>query len=323
MSILLALATSTTLPVNAVPLPTTNPGTASSLLLWIVSTWAVIGVFTAFKLDAFRSHLILGPERLADNESSFDLLALLCASFGAQILGTMPVIRFVHLDTAFLSIVADLSGKVAGILAIVAGLGLLSVFGFRQIGLERRRLSLGVIGGAATLFILYPLIQLSAILIEYLVRLFGWRQAEPHQVLQILGRAPNRWLAVTCIVLAVIVAPVLEELFFRGLLQTSLARLFDWGIALFQQMLRGRGLTDDLDGLAISSRARILARWGAIIVTAALFAAVHFEPTFLAPLFVLAVGLGYAYERTGNLWVTITAHALFNTAQIVIYLAAQ
>jgi hypothetical protein len=63
-------------------------------------------------------------------------------------------------------------------------------------------------------------------------------------------------------------------------------------------------------------------RWAAVITTSAIFAAIHVEPAFLAPLFVLALGLGYVYERTGNLWVTITAHALFNTAQIMLYFAA-
>jgi hypothetical protein len=63
-------------------------------------------------------------------------------------------------------------------------------------------------------------------------------------------------------------------------------------------------------------------RWAAVATSSAIFAAIHMEPAFLAPLFVLALGLGYVYERTGNLWVTITAHALFNTAQILLYLAA-
>jgi hypothetical protein len=61
-------------------------------------------------------------------------------------------------------------------------------------------------------------------------------------------------------------------------------------------------------------------RWAAVLVTAAVFAGVHRVPAFFPPLFVLAVGLGYAYERTGNLWVSMTTHALFNSLQIVLFL---
>jgi membrane protease YdiL (CAAX protease family) len=43
----------------------------------------------------------------------------------------------------------------------------------------------------------------------------------------------------------------------------------------------------------------------------------------MSPLiFVLSLCLGYAYERTGNLWVPITIHALFNTIETVYSLYA-
>jgi len=37
-------------------------------------------------------------------------------------------------------------------------------------------------------------------------------------------------------------------------------------------------------------------------------------------IFCLAIGLGYAYERTGNLWTCITIHCLFNSVSTFIYL---
>ena len=40
----------------------------------------------------------------------------------------------------------------------------------------------------------------------------------------------------------------------------------------------------------------------------------------MPPLFVLAVGLGYVYERSGNLWMTVVAHALFNATQMALFL---
>jgi hypothetical protein len=59
--------------------------------------------------------------------------------------------------------------------------------------------------------------------------------------------------------------------------------------------------------------------WCAIIITSMIFASVH--PQWSQPvIFVLSVCLGYAYERTGNLWVPITIHAGFNTLSTAVFL---
>jgi membrane protease YdiL (CAAX protease family) len=47
------------------------------------------------------------------------------------------------------------------------------------------------------------------------------------------------------------------------------------------------------------------------LLTAALFAGVHPLWT-VPPIFCLAVCLGFAYERTGNLWVPVVMHSTFN-----------
>ncbi|QOV89789.1 CPBP family intramembrane glutamic endopeptidase [Humisphaera borealis] len=61
------------------------------------------------------------------------------------------------------------------------------------------------------------------------------------------------------------------------------------------------------------------ASWLAIVITSVLFAVIH--PLWTAPIiFVLAVVLGYVYERTGNLWASIGLHAIFNTISTTIYL---
>jgi membrane protease YdiL (CAAX protease family) len=57
-------------------------------------------------------------------------------------------------------------------------------------------------------------------------------------------------------------------------------------------------------------------RWTAILLTSILFALVHNAGAsslwMLPPLFLLSVCIGYAYERTGTLWVPIFTHAAFN-----------
>ena len=57
----------------------------------------------------------------------------------------------------------------------------------------------------------------------------------------------------------------------------------------------------------------------AIVITSVFFSLVH--PIWTWPaIFVLSLFLGYAYERTGNLWTCIVMHALFNGFSTVLYL---
>ncbi|MBU0717409.1 MAG: CPBP family intramembrane metalloprotease [Planctomycetes bacterium] len=86
---------------------------------------------------------------------------------------------------------------------------------------------------------------------------------------------------------AAVLSPVAEELFFRGLLQTVLVNT-----------LRSRRL--------------------AVVIAAIVFASVHFsQPQAIPALIVLAVLIGYAYERTGSLLVPVLIHALFNLKTLV------
>ena len=107
-------------------------------------------------------------------------------------------------------------------------------------------------------------------------------QFEEHPVLDTLKSHPADQLAVGLAWLgAVVIAPLAEETFFRGLLQSYLARL------------TGR-------------------RWLAILLAATAFVLVHSQVHVLPALLVLAVVLGLAYEYTGALWVPVVIHALFN-----------
>jgi len=86
---------------------------------------------------------------------------------------------------------------------------------------------------------------------------------------------------------AVVIAPLAEECFFRGLLQSAVANL-------------------------------VGSRWTAIGVTAAAFAVMHSDqPHAVPPLAALAVLLGYAYERYGSLAAPILLHVAFNLRTIV------
>jgi membrane protease YdiL (CAAX protease family) len=82
-----------------------------------------------------------------------------------------------------------------------------------------------------------------------------------------------------------ILAPIIEELLFRGLLQTSLSHRLP----------------------AIPS----------VIIAATVFAAIHFDPYAFPALFVMGGVFGYIYYRTGSLRVTILLHMINNGAALL------
>jgi membrane protease YdiL (CAAX protease family) len=107
-----------------------------------------------------------------------------------------------------------------------------------------------------------------------------------HEALEQMTEYSNVTLSVLLAFLAVVVAPFVEEMIFRGLFQTMLRSYLD-------------------------------RPWLAIILTSALFAAVHANGTHWPALFVLSVGLGYAYEKSGSLFRSIFMHAMFNGIAIL------
>jgi membrane protease YdiL (CAAX protease family) len=126
---------------------------------------------------------------------------------------------------------------------------------------------------------------------EWLIRLVnpGWVPQE-HVVFQAL-EAPGTpvWIRVLAYTGAFVLAPIGEELLFRGILQSGLRRAIP--------IRRG------------SHRHR----WVAILLTATFFGLLHMPtPQYVPALIVLGILLGYLYERTGSLLVPILVHMLFN-----------
>ncbi|BCU76527.1 type II CAAX endopeptidase family protein [Luteolibacter sp. LG18] len=86
--------------------------------------------------------------------------------------------------------------------------------------------------------------------------------------------------------IAVIVAPVCEEVIFRGYIYP---------------------VTKKFGG-----------KWAAAVFTALVFGAAHGNLPALLPLFLLALGLIWLYEKTGSLWAPIAVHLCFNGATVLI-----
>jgi membrane protease YdiL (CAAX protease family) len=86
-----------------------------------------------------------------------------------------------------------------------------------------------------------------------------------------------------------VVAPIAEEVFFRGF--------------VFAGLYRERGL------------------WPAVVLSSILFALVHITPTSWPPIFLLGVIFAVLYERTGSIWPAVAAHAAVNSLSfLLVYL---
>ena len=164
--------------------------------------------------------------------------------------------------------------------------------GFRRVGLLPRHPTRDVRWGLMGGVIGFGLAGLSGIIAVALMSLLGEPAPEvAHETLVTLQESFSLNLLLTIIISAVIMAPLIEELVFRGVLQTTLMRL-----------MKGR-------------------RWPAMLITAAVFSAIHawvVPAQALLSLFVLGLVFSYVYERTGSLLTPILAHAVFNAINIAV-----
>lgn len=140
---------------------------------------------------------------------------------------------------------------------------------------------------------------LLAISVTALLRLLSPEYQPPeHAAIETMkDREVEFWMRAITFLGALLIAPITEELFFRGLVQSGISRLF---------MPRPGSLRH---------------RWIAIGLSASLFGAMHSAtPQFIPALTVLGVVLGYLYERYGSLLVPIIIHMLFNAKTLLFVL---
>ena len=160
--------------------------------------------------------------------------------------------------------------------------------GLKGLGLRLRTAPRDLGLAFLTLWAVWPLV-LAAMSLTFLVtkKLYGHEYQIPqHEALKLLTESAAIPLQVALAIMAILIAPLVEELLFRGLFQTMI-------------------------------RSYLRRPWPAIVLASLLFAAIHEDRSHWPSLFVLALGLGYAYESSGSLLRPIFMHALFNGINIV------
>jgi membrane protease YdiL (CAAX protease family) len=227
-------------------------------------------------------------------------------------------------DVAFLSTVPHLAAFVA-LLAFD-----LMVYGgsMTGLGMSPRQARTGLAAGAMFSLVFVPLVFGGAIATEFVYQAIGYEHPREHDLLRVLGRSSESWVRLALAAGATVVAPLAEELLFRGHAQTMLRSALARFAGRASRVGRGRGFPlDSLGGApaavperSVSSEFPAWVTWGAIVLASMLFASVHDRWTW-PPIFLLSLCLGWAYERTGNLWTSIAVHAAFNAVSTLIFLS--
>jgi len=129
-----------------------------------------------------------------------------------------------------------------------------------------------------------PFLLLAAKATELLLRHLLGIEPELQDVAKVVAENPSP-LQVLYILSAIFIAPLYEEIMFRGL--------------VFPYLVKRVGLAQG------------------ILLVSILFAVMHFHLPSFAPLVLLSAILCLAYWRSGSLWISIGVHTLFNTVSIL------
>ena len=130
-----------------------------------------------------------------------------------------------------------------------------------------------------------PLIWVVAALSIFVTEALGIRSGEQDAV-TMMQEMQNPWKFQTMVLLAVLVAPVLEEIFFRGILLRFLLGHANPTVAL--------------------------------IISSLMFSVLHFNTDSFLPIAVLGFLLGKVYLDTGDLRASIWMHVLFNSQSVAV-----
>jgi membrane protease YdiL (CAAX protease family) len=152
------------------------------------------------------------------------------------------------------------------------------LFGFDRLGFTKVFL-----WGAGLLISALPLIFASSAVVSSLMHVNSQKDSQP--IMQLFERVGEPAKRIPIIILAIVIAPLAEEFFFRGFLYGVLKR---YAGAL-----------------------------PALVFTGVAFALIHLHVPSLLPLFLLACVLTLAYELSGSLLVPMAMHALFNAITLV------
>ncbi len=215
-----------------------------------------------------------------------DIIVILALIFLITNLFTWLTAKFVKSLVIIQSfLIATLIQTVAVILVLVY-FKILKRITWQQLGLVFSRpltiIRYGFLGG----ILLFIMVLGSGVVLEYLIPI----EPDLQPFAQLVAEAKDKKDLIILLVMGSFLAPLSEELYFRGLVYPVFRNR--WGVA---------------SGMLVSS---------------VFFAILHFDPIRFLPLVLGGIGLAYIYERSGSIVSSIFAHGLWNGVMVcLLYLA--
>ncbi len=152
-------------------------------------------------------------------------------------------------------------------------------------GLDLRTVARDFAAAIVNFIAVLPLVWLAIVIVDFIGKLVDPAfEIGVNEGLDALKQTPNPAMKVLMLTYLAVGVPVLEEFLFRGLIQST-------------------------------ARSYLNSPWLAILVTSLVFALLHPGSHWLA-IFVLSIGMGYSYERSGSLFRPIFIHIFFNVTSV-------
>jgi membrane protease YdiL (CAAX protease family) len=157
-------------------------------------------------------------------------------------------------------------------------------------GLNIKTIAKDFVMAIINLLAVWPLMLAAVQVTTYLAKLICGTdyQIQPHEQLEMITEYTQLPDRIMIVFVAVVIAPLLEEMMFRGFIQTTIRSY-----------------------LNIRNSA-----WPAITVSSVFFALMHANPAHWPALFILGMCLGYSYEKSGSLFRPIFIHLFFNASSV-------
>lgn len=260
--------------------------------------FACIGALT--HIIASYYHFFTQPLPIAKPFPLYHTLSV----FGIYILSQIVLANFIFYLLSLVSPALTIKITVIGFfITSLITLILILLYGYAQKNLnfseiwksEKSHSSIGhdILLGIVTLIICYPVISFVNSFFEFLVTLIWGKIHFVQTAVYFFKWASSNPFSTTLAILVIgIIGPIVEELLYRGFLQTYLRAKCGSFKAIF--------ITSIFFALAHYS---LMQSYGNIVI--------------ITSIFVFSLYLGYLYEKTGSLYSNISLHVTFNCASVI------
>jgi len=124
-----------------------------------------------------------------------------------------------------------------------------------------------------------------------IISMFYSFEIEEQQIVDVFSTARTRWEQFLCLIIVAIVAPLSEELYFRGFLYPAIGK--------------------------------VIGEFPAVILTSIFFSMLHFDLIRFIPIVIGGIWLNLLYIKTGSLYTSIIAHSVWNTIMVLLLFYTQ